>query len=275
MLKPLSVASLTLLLAGVAAPALAQTPDWSGPYVGIFGGYVLPDDDETESIVFDRDFDGQFDDTVVLSGSGANAFSPGFCGDQIDQGATCDDDGTGVEAGVKLGYDMQFGSFVIGGVGELAATDVEDSATGFSTTPAYYSFSRNLEQMAALRARVGYVVGNALLYATAGVAYGKVDNSFATSNGANSFTVSADEDDADGHQLGGGMEWRLAPSLTLTGEYIYSDLETGDYTIRVGRGAAAATNPFVLAPNTAGTDMKRSTDSFQSHAFRLGMNVRF
>jgi len=275
MLKTITAASATLLLAGVAAPALAQTPDWSGPYIGVFGGFVQPDDEDTETIVFDRNLDGTFGEQVTTS-AGANAFSPGFCGDQIDQGTFCDDDGSGVEGGVKLGYDMQFGNWVIGGVGELAGVDVEDSATAFSTTPAYYSFTRKLKHMAALRARVGYAAGNALIYATGGPAYGKVDNKFATSNTANRFTVQTDEDDADGYQFGGGLEWRLAPSLTVSGEYIYSDLETGDYTIRVAsNGTTPATNPFILAPNTTGTDMRRDSDSFKSHAFRIGMNVRF
>ena len=277
MLKTVSAASLALLLTGVAAPALAQTaPDWSGPYVGVFGGFVQPDEDANETLQFDRDLDGQYDDTVTTAG-GADAFAPGFCPDQVSSSARrCDDDASGVEGGVKLGYDMQFGRWVVGAVGELAGVDAEDSVTGFSSTPAYYSFTRHLDHMAALRARVGYAAGPALIYATGGAAYGKVDNSFVTNNSANSFTVTADEDDADGYQFGGGVEWRLAPSLTFAAEYIYSDLETGEYNIRVaGNGTTPPTNPFILAPNTAGTDMTRSGDSFKTHAFRLGMNVRF
>lgn len=276
MLKTVSAASLALLFTGVAAPALAQTaPDWSGPYIGVFGGFLQPDEDANETLVFDRDLDGQYDDTVTTSG-GADAFTS-FCADQVSGGARpCDDDSSGVEGGVKLGYDMQFGRWVVGAVGELAGSDAEDSVTGFSSTPAYYSFTRNLAHTAALRARLGYAAGPALIYATGGVARGKVENSFVTSNTANSFTVTADEDDADGYQFGGGVEWRLAPNLTFTGEYIYSDLETGEYNIRVaGNGTTPATNPFVLAPNTTGTDMTRSGDAFKTHAFRLGMNVRF
>ena len=277
MLKTVSAASLAILMAGVAAPAMAQSaPDWSGPYIGVFGGFIQPDEEANETLLFDRDLDGAYDDTVTTSG-GADAFGPGFCADQASGGTRrCDDDASGVEGGVKLGYDMQFGRWVVGAVGEVAGVDAEDSVTGFSTTPAYYSFTRSLDHMAALRARVGYAAGPALIYATGGVAYGKVENSFFTSNTANSFTVTADEDDADGYQFGGGVEWRLAPSLTFTGEYIYSDLETGEYNIRVANnGTTPATNPFILAPNTTGTDMIRSNDSFKTHSFRIGMNVRF
>ena len=278
MIKTLSAASLAILLAGVAAPALAQSaPDWSGPYIGIYGGVVENDEDAGESLVFDRNFDGQFNDTVTTT-TGANAFAPGRCdgaatGPSVDNG--CDVDPTGVEAAIRAGYDMQFGRVVVGLVGELSAMDVEDSVTSFSSTPAAYVFTRQVENMAALRARIGFPVGPALLYATGGAATAKVKNSFRTTNTANSFTVRSDDDQADGYQLGGGVEWRLAPNLSVTGEYLYSNLQQDNYVVRVGPGSAPATNPFILAPNTAGTDMTRSNDELELHAVRIGMNVRF
>lgn len=279
MYKTLSAASLAVLLAGVAAPALAQSvPDWSGPYIGVYGGVVENNEDAGEGLVFDRDFDGQFDDTVVLSGSTTNAFTPGSCdGSATGQAASggCDVDPTGVDGSIRAGYDMQFGPLVVGLIGELSAVDMEDSVTSFSSTPAAYVFTRQVEQMAALRARVGFAVGPALLYATGGAATAKVENSFRTTNTTNSFTETVNEDEADGYQLGGGVEWKLARNLSLTGEYLYSNLQPGDYVVRAGAGTAPATNPFILAPNTAGTDITRSNDGLELHALRIGMNVRF
>lgn len=279
MIKTLTTASLTLLLAGVAAPALAQTaPDWSGPYVGIYGGVLDAREDKDERLVFDRNFDGNFNDTVVLNGTSNDAFSPGSCPGNARTNAAaggCTGDKSGVEGSVRLGYDMQFGSFVIGAVGELSATDVQDSVNSFSTTPAAYIFTRDIEHMAALRLRAGFAAGPALYYVTGGVAYAKIDNRFRTTNGANSFTEVADEDDADGYQIGAGVEWRLAPNLSVTGEYLFTDLTPGDYVVRAGPGSAPATNPFILPPNTAGTDIARSNDKMDLHAFRIGMNVRF
>lgn len=279
MIKSVSTASLALLLAGVAAPALAQSiPDWSGPYIGVYGGVLENNEDAGERLIFDRDFDGQFDDTVVLSGTTSDAFGPGSCdGSATAQavGSGCDVDPTGVEGSIRAGYDMQFGRIVVGLVGELSAVDLEDSVTSFSNTPAAYVFTRQVETVAALRARIGFPVGPALLYATGGAATAKVENSFRTTNTANSFTVRNDDDQADGYQLGGGVEWRLAPNLSLTGEYLYSNLQTDDYVVRFGPGTAGATNPFILAPNTAGTDATRSNDELEMHALRIGMNVRF
>jgi len=61
----------------------------------------------------------------------------------------------------------------------------------------------------------------------------------------------------------------------VTGEYLYSNLQPGDYVVRAGPGTAGPTNPFILPPNTAGTDMTRSNDGLELHALRIGMNVRF
>ncbi|MBB5744702.1 outer membrane protein [Brevundimonas variabilis] len=277
----ISAASMAALLAMVGTSAMAQSADWrtdfSGPYIGVFAGYTDKNDDSKETLRFDRNLDGNFGDPVRTP-AGADAFSPGFC-DGAAKATTaadgCDGDSAGAQAGIRAGYDFQFGKLVLGVVGDYSAVWQEDSVTGFSSTPAAYVFSRNVDSMAAARLRAGFVAGPALIYGTGGVAYAKVENSFDTSNGANSFTETVDEDDADGWQAGGGIEYKLAPNLSVTGEYLYTSLEPGDYNIRVGQGTAPATNPFILAPNTTGTDMIRSNSKFGLHALNIGMSVRF
>lgn len=275
----LPATAMSLLMAGVAAPALAQSaPDWSGPYIGVYGGVVENHEQAGETLLFDRNLDGVFTDTVTTAAN-ANAFAPGFCQGQAlsaEAASGCNKDDRGVEGSVRVGYDWQFGSMVAGLVAEWSAVDASDSITGFSSTPANYVFKRQLNDMAALRARLGYATGPALLYITGGAAYGGIENSFSTTNTANSFTVRSDEDDADGWQAGAGLEWRLAPNLSVTGEYLYTRLTPGDYVLRVaGNGTTPATNPFILAPNVTGTDMMRSNDEMELHALRIGMNVRF
>ena len=280
MIKTLFMASTALLMTGVAAPALAQSaPDWSGPYVGIYGGYAENKSQDDERLVFDRDFDGQFDDTVVLNGTTNDAFSPGYCSGRASTNVAadgCSNRSDGVQAGLLAGYDFQFGNIVVGAVADLSALDSQRTVTGFSTTPANYVFTQELESMAAIRARVGYAAGPALIYATGGAAYARAENRFSTSNTANSFVEQVNEDDLDGWQAGAGLEWRLAPNLSVTGEYLYTSLDGGDYVVRAGNnGTTPAGNPFILAPNTAGTDIARSEGSFDTHAVRIGMNVRF
>ena len=251
---------------------------WTGPYIGAFGGFTKQNGNSDERLGFDRNLDGRYGDTVT-TGTGANAFSPGFCdgmpyGPVATQG--CDGDSIGVHAGVRLGYDYQIGSFVVGAVGDISKESQTDTVTGFSTTPAYYTFTRELDSLAAVRAKVGYAMGPALIYGTGGYAVGKVNNRFSTSNTANSFTTRSDDDKADGWQAGGGVEYALTPNVSLTGEYLYASLDAEDNVIRVGsNGTTPATNPFILAPNTTGTDMIRSNGKFGVHAFNIGLNYRF
>ncbi len=276
MTKFLLATSATVLMLA-AVPEAAEAQDWSGGYIGVHLGYGQVNDQDDERLRFDRNLDGNFGD-VVTTPTGADAFSPGSCGGTAQGNAPaagCDDDYDAVEGGVRAGWDFQFGSFVVGAVAEYAGVSAKDSVTSYSTTPASYTFKRKLENLGALRARVGYALGPALVYGTAGAATGEMSNQFFSSNGVNSFDATVDDDQADGYQAGGGLEYRLANNLSVTGEYIYTSLEAPDFNIRVGRGVAAANNPFVLTPNTTGTDITRSNGRFGLHAVRIGMNYRF
>jgi outer membrane immunogenic protein len=277
MIKTLALGVSALAL--ISTPVMAQsvTPDWSGPYVGIFGGFTQTNDDADEILRFDRNLDGNYGDPVTTA-AGANAFSPGFCGGAATStgpATGCRENDDGVEAGVRAGYDMQFGDIVVGALAEYTVNSAQDTVTGFSTTPAFYSFTRELESTAAVRAKLGYAAGPALVYGTGGYAYGKFENRFLTSNQANSFTETSETTDGDGWQAGGGVEYALGRGLTVSGEYLYTSLSVDSPVIRVGQGTAPATNPFILAPNTTGTDMTRGNGKFGNHAFRLGMNYRF
>lgn len=268
-------AASAVILTFAATPSLAQ--EWSGPYIGVHGGYGQTNDQGNERLRFDRNLDGRFGDTVTTA-TGADAFSPGSCDGSAkgaDVAAGCDDDFDAAEAGVRAGWDFQFGSFVVGAVAEISGVSAEDSVTSYSTTPASYTFERKLENLAAIRGRLGYASGRALFYGTAGVARGEMSNQFYSTNGMNSFDATTNDDQADGYQAGAGIEYRLAGNLSVTGEYIYTSLEAPDFNIRVGRGVAAANNPFVLTPNTTGTDITRSNGRFGLHGLRIGMNYRF
>lgn len=276
MSKLLLTTSATVLILA-AAPAVAKAQDWSGGYIGVHGGFGQVNDQDDERLRFDRNLDGNFGE-LVTTPTGADAFSPGSCGGSPNgntPAAGCDDDFDAAEGGIRAGWDFQFGSFVVGAIAEYSGVSAEDSVTSYSTTPAFYTFERKLDNLAALRARVGYAMGPALVYGTAGGATGEMSNQFYSSNGTNSFDATVNEDQADGYQAGGGVEYRLAGNLSVTGEYIYTSLEAADFNIRVGRGVAAANNPFILTPNTTGTHITRSNGRFGLHAVRIGMNYRF
>ena len=265
-----------------SAFALAVTPaaaqDWRGFYVGGYAGAQVQSQDEDERVLFDTDLNGTYGDTVRTT-MGADAFSPGFCdgspkANNAAAGCTDDDEAAG-EVGLRAGYDWQAGPWVLGVVGEGSITNVEDNVTAFSITPANYAFQREVQNLFAVRARLGYAMGRYLPYATVGLARAELEETFSTSNGANSFSPISNNNDADGFQVGAGIETWLTDSITLGAEYVYSDLEANDsLVVRTSQGTAAATNPFLLV-NAQGTDQTRSSDAVQLHGFRVTAAVRF
>lgn len=275
-MKAFATSSVAALALAAAAPALAQVEgDWSGFYVGGQLGYGFQPSDNSESILFDTTLDGGFGDTVRTT-TGANAFSPGFCGGAAN-GSTpasgCRGDRDGVDWKVHAGADRQFGSFVVGVVGEYGRATIVDHVSGYSTTPAFYTMTRRLRDNASIRARAGVAFGDTLAYGTAGGAWGKVRNSFTTSNGANAFADNGN-DDAWGYRVGGGLEQRVAPNFSIGAQYLYTSLKDRGYRVNVTQGTAPATNPFLLA-NAAGTDFRRSGGRFNSHVAAVTANFRF
>ena len=279
----------TLVVAGMAILAgagQAQAQNWTGFYVSGSVGAALQKQKPSETVQFDTNLDGAFMDTVRTS-AGVDAFSPGFCGGlavNATAAAGCGNDDDGVDFGGRLGYDRQLGSFVLGAVVELSRSDITDSATAFSTTPAFYSFTRELNYVSGFRGRAGFGTSRILVYGTGGGAYGSVDQRFTTSNAVNTFVRSADSGDDDddaqgstigawGYQAGGGLEVRLGARWSMTGEYLFTSLDDReDATIR-SQGPAPATNPFILV-NASGTDLRRS-ERFEFQNVRFGVSYRF
>lgn len=258
-----------------AAPALAQTADWSGLYVGGTLGSSDAAGNSGETLIFDTNRDGVFNDTVNTAAP-ANAFSPGFCGGTPNgtaPAAGCNGTDAEFSYSARVGYDWQFGPFVLGLVGEASKSEVGDAVTGFSTTPASYTFQRQLDYTLAARVRAGYAFDRFLVYGTGGYAKAEVDRSFSTSNTANSFTPSGD-DSISGYQVGGGFEWMFSDNMSLGLEYLRTSLDDDDYVVDVGPGTAPPTNPFLLV-NPAGTFMKRSEDKFEYDTVSLTAAWRF
>lgn len=271
----LMLASVSMAVA--ATPAYAQSEDeqWEGAYIGGSIGLAAQKNDRNEGVLFDTNRDGNFGDTVRTT-TGANAFSPGFCGGAAN-GRTpiegCRGDKDGLEYNIRAGYDVQKGNIVYGFVVEGGKNEASDSVSAFSTTPAFYYFTRELDYSLGARARVGYAARGALFYGTGGVAYGKINNEFETSNTANSFTDNGSTN-SWGYSYGGGAEVKVAKNLSIGLEYLYTNYVDDDYVVSVGPGTAPITNPFRIV-NANGTDMRRSDSDFEMHNIRFTAAFRF
>lgn len=276
----LTVPLLGSLLAVLSAPAAAQaTSDWTGFYVGGNVGASDTLDSGDDSILFDSNLDGSFGDAIRTT-AGVDAFTPGSCGGaalERTPASGCTDDKGGADYGIRAGYDRQVGRWVFGVVGEYTQGDARDSTTAFSITPAFYTFTRDLDSTTALRARAGMAFGETgdwLAYGTAGAVRAKIDHRFTTSNAANSFTPTSGTSDANGFQAGLGVERKVLDRLSLGIEYLYTRVEDDEFGVRVGRGAAPATSPF-LTGNPNGTDFRRSEEDFKFGSLRLTATYRF
>ncbi|SFP94243.1 outer membrane protein [Sphingomonas rubra] len=262
------------------AETTADAP-FAGIYAGGSFGFAAQPNDAGSSILFDRNLDGRFGDTVTLANTGANAFSPGFCNGRATGnispaigGRGCRKDKDGIEYYGRLGIDSQQGNIVFGVVGEFGKPEIRDSVTAFSTTPAFYTMNRTVDWEASIRGRIGFAVDTTLFYGAFGPGYAKIDRSFQTGNLVNAFAGRGDRQQW-GITGGGGIEQKIGKNFSIGLEYMYHQYQDDDYRIDVTRGSAPLNNPFVLAPNTTGTTFRRSDDMFRWHSMRVTAGFRF
>jgi outer membrane immunogenic protein len=272
--------------AAIATPAAAQEAEpaeFTGFYFGGSIGATSEPDNDDERILFDRNLDGGFGDTVTTS-FGANLFSPGFCGGSVGTSTTlptdgCDEGGTELEFSSRIGFDFQSGPLVFGVVGEVGTTDYRSSTTAFSaaptSAPASFTFTREVDYLADLRGRIGFTATPmSLVYVTAGVSMAKLQNSFGTTNAGNSVNLGDLDDENIGYVVGLGFEQKVNRNFSVGLEYLYREFED-DSTVRLGgNGTTLITNPFLLG-NSTGTDFARSQAEFDLHSLRAVVNFRF
>ena len=162
-------------------------PSWAGPYLGVQAGY--------------------------LSGRSETSFPA--------TGEFHFVDPNGATAGVAAGFAAQWGNAVAGLEGDLnyvAATATIN--TGFAADPLATQLQSQVTWNGHLRGRVGYTVGQALLFAAGGLAIAGVDSkAFDNTTGA----VASWSDTRVGWSIGGGAEYRLASKASVRLEYIYDN----------------------------------------------------
>ena len=184
-----------LALSAIASPAVAETTDWSGPYVGAYAGMNANETDVTGN--------------YLISNTGT-ADAPGISGNALAAGGT-------------LGYNVQVDdSFVIGlegdfGTGAKRSNSIETSicmgpgsCTQFTNT-----WKSNPNWLATVRARAGLASGNTLFYVTGGLAVSDTNVSY--SPGANPIE---EKKTSTGYAAGVGVEHRLGHGFSVKAEYL-------------------------------------------------------
>lgn len=184
-------------------PAAAAAPiaqkDWSGAYVGVFGG-------ANANGFRSR---GAAPNVPALNFSGKNAASEAGAG----------------EIGLRGGYNLQSGDLVYG-----AEVEAEALLGGKKTSTTALSARQN--SRAALRGRLGYSFGSTLLFASAGVSFNPVEATRPATGGLAAAKKSAV---IAGGLLGLGAETRITDNLSLRGDLEYGFASPASFTFPGGR----------------------------------------
>jgi outer membrane immunogenic protein len=243
MLKRILFAGAALIvISGTAQAADIVEPavfDWTGPYIGLQGGYAWGENDasaeQTGFIPPIGDFD---DDDVVLNGEDGVIDIDGWLG------------------GAHLGYLWQSESLVFGveGDGEFADIDGDTNVIEAGDTPPG-RLEQEIDWLASLRLRAGFAMDRTLIYATGGLAVGGVQFAIVDEEGVEF----ADEDEtAWGWTIGGGLQFAFTEELSARIEYRYTDLGEID----------------AEASDDQGTEISAEADT-TFHAVRLGLSWHF
>jgi outer membrane immunogenic protein len=122
---------------------------------------------------------------------------------------------SGVVGGAHVGYNYQVQQFVIGLEGDVNGTSYTGSA--FSILGPI-SASTKIPVDASIRGRVGVAWDRTLFYATGGVAFADIKDSFVTPGAFASFDRTR-----VGWTVGGGVEYAVTNNWSVRAEYRYTD----------------------------------------------------
>jgi opacity protein-like surface antigen len=135
----------------------------------------------------------------------------------LDEGGAFKNSTYGVFGGAQAGYNFQRGNFVFGPEIDLGGLDLSHSANNGGDIVSKIDSGFYLD----VTARLGYTMGQMLVYAKGGYAF--YDGSVGiTDVGQATFKTSG----LSGWTAGGGMEYSLSPAWSLKWEVLYFDFGT-------------------------------------------------
>ena len=271
------------IAAAVAAPVVASEVDafsdsacsnWTGFYLGVNTGGAIGAGSARESAAYNSPTLGN---NGLLFGSGHDAPTAGILGGQV-------------------GYDRQVSLFVVGVEADWEWTSQRDTSTA-STFPATLPFfgagangfgyalgdDHRLTNIGTVRLRSGVVIGNSLLYATGGLAWGTAKETLSFRGSANTAIFPAAlqpgpflPSDASfsqtkvGYAAGGGIETKLSAHWSIKAEYVFVGLGRVNHSMPIGINPA-----FGPAFGKGATTTATSSWLADDNLVRVGLNYRF
>ena len=171
---PAMGADLGIVYGGENAGYTASGYDWTGFYAGVNGGYASGE--------------------AVTANLGSIKETGGLLGGQ-------------------LGYNVEFGGFVLGAEADIQWSGLEGSLVA----PLGTVISGGVDYFGTVRIRAGAAFDGIMPYVTAGWAYGAVS---AHSTFAGGFS---DTKAVNGYTVGGGVEAALTDNISVKAEYLYTN----------------------------------------------------
>jgi outer membrane immunogenic protein len=175
-----------------APAATASAYDWTGAYVGVFGG------------------GGMGNHNI----NNANGTSTGF------SNFTANYSSTGGVAGGEAGYNWQSGNYIVGVEGDMFWSGVRGNDASQVGAGAFSGVAGvdadNLRWGGTLRARGGFTVDRWMMFFTGGYAFGNISHTNTTPGGIDQFNVQA-----NGLTAGAGFAYAVTNNLSAKFEYRY------------------------------------------------------
>lgn len=192
--------ALTAALASLVtlAPAQAEeTHDWSGLYGGVYVGMAKASADWTG------------EDTDVVAPN-----------DDIDSTVSA----SGTDFGGFVGMNWQNENLVLGleasyGIADASESDRLDGAEGLDLTT-------DTENLGSVRARLGFAMGEGLVYLTGGLAFAKSTQTWDDDGSVVDYNP-IDVETNSGWVAGAGVEFALTETISVRAEGLYYDLGSG------------------------------------------------
>lgn len=252
MRKVLGMVGATLAFAGSAlaadlgkpvykAPPLMPVFSWTGCYIGGNAGYAWGESNTSETL-----------------GGTWPGFGPVINGGVVAT-ATTSINTNGFTGGGQIGCNWQTGQFVLGleGDGEYLGLSGSSSTSAIvSGALVTNSASVSSHSLFTVRPRVGFAAGQALFYATGGLAVGNVSFSDTQTYGPGSFSGSTSvasgsvSSTKTGWTVGGGVEYAIDNHWIAGVEYLYVNLGSVSFN--------TAVIPFPTFTNGFSADFKEN-----------------
>lgn len=230
--------------------------DWSGFYAGVHAGYGWSRPKSTLE--------------TLLNGTPLSLASQDL--EEVPDSYRVRADG--FVGGGQIGFNVQSSRTVFGIEADLSYSGLDGDVTAAGSVtsggpPVTYDFrstrSQKLEWLGTLRGRLGYTPSDSLLlYATGGLALGRVEDSMRLSFlgvGGSTFAGASAATRA-GWTAGAGAEYRISGNLSAKLEYLYFDLGSSSL---VGLDVNFPNQPF----------QTQSRFDHNGHIARVGLNYRF